>query len=112
MDSGVTVVIGESPPSVNGKVQNMVIGMSAARHEHLVVSDSDVYAPRDYLKRMVAPLADATMTRWFTDGFRPGHENRWQQVCAMIANTSLEGYIGGAEAIIGFDVLARQAATS
>ena len=55
----VTVVIGESPPSVNGKVQNMVIGMTAARHEHLVVSDSDVFAPRDYLRRMVAPLADA-----------------------------------------------------
>lgn len=55
----VTVVIGESPPSVNGKVQNMVIGMTAARHQHLVVSDSDVFAPRDYLKRMVAPLADA-----------------------------------------------------
>ncbi|MBK6660800.1 MAG: glycosyltransferase [Proteobacteria bacterium] len=54
----VTVVIGESPPSVNGKVQNMVIGMSAARHAHLVVSDSDVFAPRDYLRRMVAPLAD------------------------------------------------------
>lgn len=54
----VTVVLGESPPSVNGKVQNMVIGMSAARHEHLVVSDSDVLAPRDYLRRMVAPLAD------------------------------------------------------
>jgi len=54
----VTVVVGESPPSVNGKVQNMVIGMTAARHEHLVVSDSDVHAPRDYLRRMVAPLAD------------------------------------------------------
>jgi ceramide glucosyltransferase len=57
----VTVVIGDSPPSVNGKVQNMVIGMTAARHEHLVVSDSDVYAPRDYIKRMVAPLADARL---------------------------------------------------
>ena len=55
----VTVVIGESPPSVNGKVQNMVIGMTAARHEHLVVSDSDVHAPHDYLQHMVAPLADA-----------------------------------------------------
>lgn len=55
----VTLVIGESPPSVNGKVQNMMIGIGAARHQHLVVSDSDVYAPRDYLRRMVAPLADA-----------------------------------------------------
>ena len=54
----VTVVIGESPPSVNGKVQNMVIGMAAARHELLVVSDSDVQAPQDYLRTMVPPLAD------------------------------------------------------
>lgn len=55
----------------------------------------------------VAPIADATMTRWFTDDFRPGNENRWQQVHAMIANTSPEGYVCGAEAIIGFDVLDR-----
>ncbi len=55
----------------------------------------------------VAPIADATMTRWFTQAFRPGHENRWQQVWNMIANTAPEGYIGGAEAIIGFDVLER-----
>ena len=57
----VTVVIGQSPPSVNGKVQNMVIGMGAVRHELLVVSDSDVWAPRDYLRTMVSPLADAKL---------------------------------------------------
>ena len=55
----------------------------------------------------VDPIADATMTRWFTEAFRPDHENRWQQVRAMIANTDPEGYIAGAEAIIHFDVLAR-----
>jgi 3-oxoadipate enol-lactonase len=55
----------------------------------------------------VAPIADATMTRWFTDAFRPSRENRWKQVWNMIANTAPEGYIGGAEAIIAFDVLDR-----
>lgn len=55
----------------------------------------------------VEPIADATMTRWFTQSFRPAHENRWQQVRSMIANTSPAGYIGGAEAIIHFDVLGR-----
>lgn len=55
----------------------------------------------------VAPLADATMERWFTDAFRPGHGQRWQQVWNTIAGTSPEGYIGGAEAIIAFDVLDR-----
>lgn len=57
--------------------------------------------------RSVAPIADATMTRWFTEAFRPARENRWQQVWNMIANTTPEGYIGGAEAIIAFDVLNR-----
>ena len=54
----VTVVIEESAPTVNGKVQNMVIGLTAARHALLVVSDSDVRAPRDYLRSMVPSLAD------------------------------------------------------
>lgn len=57
----VTVVVADSAPSVNGKVQNMVIGLGAARHEYLVVSDSDACAPRDYLRTMVAPLADARL---------------------------------------------------
>jgi 3-oxoadipate enol-lactonase len=55
----------------------------------------------------LAPIADATMTRWFTDKFRPRRPNRWQQVWNMVANTSPEGYIAGAEAIIQFDVLDR-----
>ncbi len=55
----------------------------------------------------VEPLADATMTRWFTDAFRPAHENRWRQVWNMIANTTPEGYTGGAVALGGFDVLDR-----
>ena len=55
----------------------------------------------------VEPIADATMTRWFTQAFRPRHVSRWQQVRAMIANTDPEGYIASAEAIIAFDVLAR-----
>ena len=55
----------------------------------------------------VAPIADATMTRWFTEAFRPRRENRWRQVWNMVANTTPGGYIAGAEAIIQFDVLNR-----
>jgi ceramide glucosyltransferase len=54
----VTVVVGDSPPVVNGKVQNLLLGLSAARHDLLVISDSDVRAPSDYLETLVAPLAD------------------------------------------------------
>lgn len=52
----VTLVVKTSEPVVNGKVQNLVNGLTAARHEILVISDSDVRVRPDYLKNIVAPL--------------------------------------------------------
>lgn len=52
----------------------------------------------------VEPLADDSMVRWFTDGFRPRRPDRWQQIRNTVANTTPQGYRGGAEAIIDFDV--------
>jgi len=42
----------------NVKVSNLVQMLPAARHEILLVNDSDIRVPRDYLRRVVAPLAD------------------------------------------------------
>ncbi len=55
----VTVVIKDRPPTLNGKVQNLIDAVPAARHDYLVISDSDVRAPRDYLMKIVQPLADS-----------------------------------------------------
>jgi 3-oxoadipate enol-lactonase len=55
----------------------------------------------------VEPLADDSMTRWVTDDFRPRRPDRWRQIRDTVAATSPEGYIAGARAIIGFDVLDR-----
>jgi 3-oxoadipate enol-lactonase len=55
----------------------------------------------------VEPLADDTMGRWFTDGFKPRRPDRWKQVRETIAATPPTGYIGGANAILGFDVLSQ-----
>jgi ceramide glucosyltransferase len=54
----VSVVVAESEPVFNGKVQNLLIGLRAARHDVLVISDSDVRLAPDYLRAIVAPLAD------------------------------------------------------
>lgn len=54
----VTLVVRESTPVLNGKIQNLMIGYTAARHDFLVISDSDTVVPADYLKTIVAPLAD------------------------------------------------------
>jgi 3-oxoadipate enol-lactonase len=55
----------------------------------------------------VAPLADATMERWFTDAFKPRRPARWKEIHATIAGTSAAGYLGCAEAILKFDFLPR-----
>jgi ceramide glucosyltransferase len=40
------------------KVSNLINMMRAAGHDYLVLADSDVRVPRNYLARVVAPLAD------------------------------------------------------
>jgi ceramide glucosyltransferase len=52
----VTVVIEQRDVGTNGKINNLVGGLAHARHEILVISDSDVYVGPEYLKAIVAPL--------------------------------------------------------
>jgi ceramide glucosyltransferase len=54
----VTVAVADSKPVVNGRVQNLLIGLGGARHDILVTSDSDMLLRPDYLKTIVRPLRD------------------------------------------------------
>ena len=54
----VTVVITSVTVGVNGKVNNLAGALPHARHETLVISDSDVLLRPDFLRQIVAPLAD------------------------------------------------------
>ncbi|MGH8258881.1 MAG: bacteriohopanetetrol glucosamine biosynthesis glycosyltransferase HpnI [Steroidobacteraceae bacterium] len=40
------------------KVSNLINMMRLARHDHIVIADSDVRVGQDYLRRVLAPLAD------------------------------------------------------
>src|SRR5208283_3227105 len=42
---------------LNGKVSNLAQMLARARYEHIVINDSDIVVPRDYLQRVLAPLA-------------------------------------------------------
>src|SRR5271166_2213995 len=42
---------------LNGKVSNLAQMVPQARYEHIVINDSDIVVPRDYLQRVLAPLA-------------------------------------------------------
>lgn len=54
----VTVAIENFRAGTNGKINNMIGGLRHARYDILIISDSDVLLRPDYLKSIVAPLAD------------------------------------------------------
>lgn len=58
----------------------------------------------------VAPLADGTMQRWFTDAFKPRRPGRWQEIRETIAGTTAAGYLGCGAAILNFDFRDQHAA--
>ena len=42
---------------LNGKVSNLAQMLPQARYEYIVINDSDILVPRNYLSRVMAPLA-------------------------------------------------------
>jgi ceramide glucosyltransferase len=52
----VTVAVETIHAGTNGKINNMLGGLKHARHDVLVISDSDVLLRPDYLRTIVAPL--------------------------------------------------------
>lgn len=55
----------------------------------------------------LAPLADPTMERWFTDAYKPRKPGRWQEIRDTIVGTTPGGYLGCAAAIQNFDFTAQ-----
>jgi ceramide glucosyltransferase len=57
-EARVALRISDTPPKANGKVENLIAALPAAKHSLLVISDSDIHVPQGYLRTIVAPLAD------------------------------------------------------
>jgi ceramide glucosyltransferase len=58
-ERSIRVLIGSGRTAVNDKVAKLARMVNEARHETLVISDSDVRVKPDYLRSVVAPLADS-----------------------------------------------------
>ncbi len=52
------LIIDERQHGSNRKVGNLINMLPAARHEHLVIADSDIRVGPDYLCRLAGPLSD------------------------------------------------------
>ncbi len=57
-DRAIRLVVCPETLGANVKVSNLEQMLRAARFEHLIVNDSDIRVERDYLQRVIAPLAD------------------------------------------------------
>ncbi|HTY51316.1 MAG TPA: bacteriohopanetetrol glucosamine biosynthesis glycosyltransferase HpnI [Steroidobacteraceae bacterium] len=53
-----TLVVNAARHGGNHKVNNLINMLARARHEYLVLADSDISVPAGYLARVVAPLSD------------------------------------------------------
>ena len=58
-DHEIRLVVCAEPMGSNRKVSNLAQMMKQAKYSHIVINDSDIRVPRDYLRRIVAPMADA-----------------------------------------------------
>jgi ceramide glucosyltransferase len=57
-DREIRLVVAPEVLGANVKVSNLAQMLPAAQHEFLIVNDSDIRVPPDYLRRVVAPLAN------------------------------------------------------
>ncbi|MFZ3210261.1 MAG: bacteriohopanetetrol glucosamine biosynthesis glycosyltransferase HpnI, partial [Terriglobales bacterium] len=58
-DRRIEVVVCPRDLGANRKVSNLIQMLPAARHDYLLVNDGDIRVPPDYLRRIMAPLADS-----------------------------------------------------
>jgi len=56
----IKLIVCERVLGANVKVSNLVQMLAAASHEILLVNDSDIRVPRDYLRCVVGPLVDSS----------------------------------------------------
>ena len=74
----IRIVIGSGRVATNDKVAKLVRLVEEASHEYLVISDSDVRVEPDYLRKVVAPLANPK-TGAVTCFYVPTEESTWVQ---------------------------------
>jgi ceramide glucosyltransferase len=60
-DRGLQLTVERALHGTSRKVSNLINMMPLVRHEYLVLSDSDVRVPADYLVNVVAPLLDPSV---------------------------------------------------
>lgn len=112
----VTVVVSDVQAGANGKVNNLLGALSEARHDILVMSDSDALVGPDYIATMVAPLADPQVGCVFTP-FRIVEAQTWFEKMELLSMNAdfipdviFADVTGAANACLGPSIALRRSA--
>ena len=80
------LIIGDERVSANPKLNNCVRGWDAARHEWIILADSNVLMPRDYIQRLLAAWKPTTgLVCSMPQGSHP--QNIWAELEIAFLNT-------------------------
>jgi ceramide glucosyltransferase len=85
-DGDIVIVADPARHGANGKVSNLINMVPAARHPLLVISDSDIATPPDWLAGVVAALGApgvGVVTCYYTGAPAPGRGWLWPRLAAM-----------------------------
>jgi ceramide glucosyltransferase len=80
------VAVNSAQHGISSKVSNLVNMMPLARHDYLVIADSDIRVGADYLERVITPLLDervGIVTCLYRGSPRPG---LWSLLGSMFIN--------------------------
>jgi ceramide glucosyltransferase len=86
----ITLVVNPARHGTNGKVSNLINMLPSARYDYLVISDADIHAPPDYLRRVISAL------------HAPGVELATTLYGALPTNRSLAARLGALHIVCGF----------
>ena len=85
-EAGAKLLVGDERASSNPKLNNVLKGWRAARHDWIVIADSNVLMPRDYIERLFASWrADTGLVASPPIGCRP--QGLWAELECAFLNT-------------------------
>jgi ceramide glucosyltransferase len=83
----IELVADQRSHGTNGKVSNLANMLPRARYDTIVLSDSDIVVERDYLRRVVALLAEPDVGAVTCLYYGIGGGGLWSRVSALATNT-------------------------
>lgn len=110
----IELVIDGTLHGCNRKISNLINMLPRARHELLVMADSDILVPEDYLRRIVPPLLDAHVGLVTCPYFGRAHAGLAAQLGAMFINewfipaVQLAAFFGSQGFVSGATIAMRQ----